>query len=448
MAKNFFDIIPPQKKKKFPQRIEFEYKREKEKKDIFSSSQSSKFGKRQNFWRGRNTAISASVKILFFSLIFLILAGIFAFLLFSKVKIEIWPEISVSTFETNVNVELGKNEPDFEAKIIPGKVFEDQKTASKEFSASGKMMKEEKAKGIIRVFNKYSTSAQGLLSNTRFVSDKGKLFRSLEREVIPGGHYEKGKFVAGFVDIKVMAAEPGEDYNIGPSTFSIPGFKGTSKYTYFYGESSSPMVGGFKGEVSQITSEDIKKAGLALSDELKEESKNFLKKTIPADYILLDETIFQDITEGSSSIKAGSEGESFNLQIKVESKGVGFRKSDVDEFIRKFITSNISEDEMFEKESLEVNYSLKLPPSSTGDGADDILKSGKIILATEIKAKIYQNINLAELKRALAGKSLKETKIFLGDLPRVTKVEIKSWPFLRRKIPDDMGKIELKLNLD
>ncbi len=448
MAKKFFDIVPPPRKRESPQRIELGYKGEKEKKDIFGSLQSSKFGKSKNFEQRRNTAVSAGVKILFFSLIFLILAGIFGFLIFSKVKVEIWPETAISAFETNINIEIEKSGPDLEARIIPGKVFEDQRTASKEFSASGKTMKEEKAKGVIRVFNEYSVSAQGLLPNTRFVSDKGKLFRSLKREVIPGGHYEKGKLAAGFVDIEVIAAEPGEDYNIGPSTFSIPGFKGTSKYTYFYGKSSSPMTAGFKGEVSQVTDDDIKKAELALSGELKEESKNFLKKIIPVDYILLDETIFQDIKESNSSLKAGSEGELFNLQIKVESKGVGFRKSDIDEFIRQFIASNISEDETFEKESLGVNYSLKLPPLSTGNGADNILESEKIILDVKVKAKIYQNINLGELKKALAGKSLKETRMFLGDLPRLTKVEIKSWPFLRRKIPDDMNKIELKLKLN
>ena len=448
MKRKFFDIIPPGEKKKFPRIIKLKEETKKEKRNIFMNSRSVKSGKIEGFRRKKNTDMPVILKILFSSLFFLILAVIFSFFFFSKVKIEIWPETKISTFESNITLEIGKNKSDFESGIISAKAFKDLKTASKGFPASGKMMKEEKARGIIRVFNEYSTSVQGLLPNTRFVSDKGKLFRSLKREVVPGGYYEKGKFVAGFIDIEVTAAEPGEDYNINPSTFSIPGFKGTSKYTYFYGRSFSPMAGGFKGEVPQVTSEDIKKAESSLSNELKEESKNFLKKTVSTDYILLDRTIFQDITESNSSIKAGSEGESFNLQVKVESEGVGFRKLDMDEFIKEFISSNISENERFQEESLKVNYSLQIPSSLIESGADNILESGKIILATEIKAKIYQNIDLSEIRRALVGKSLKEVEIFLGDLPRVIKVEVESWPFLEKRIPDEIDKIELRLNLE
>jgi hypothetical protein len=274
------------------------------------------------------------------------------------------------------------------------------------------------------------------------------LFRSTKREVIPGGHRVKGKFIAGFADIKVRAAEAGEDYNIGPSTFSIPGFKGTPKYTYFYGKSSSPMAGGFRGEVSQVTERDIEKAKSTLSGKLKEESKNFLKKTVPADYVLLDEAIFQDITEGKKSAKAGSEAKSFNLQVKVKSQGIGFKKSDMNKFVQEFIASNISEDEEFQKDSLEVNYSLGSSFSQGGGNIADILKSGEIALAVKIKAKVYKKIDLIKLKKALSDKPLREAMTFLKDLPYITKVKNKSWLFLKKKIPDDINKIELELNFN
>ncbi len=440
MPKKFFDIISPEKIKPDGNIIE-------ERKDKLLNLKSGRNGRRRGFWRGKKAGASIVAKTLFFCLFFLILTGVFIFLVFSKVEIEIWPKIRTLDLKTNITVELGNIRPDFEAKIIPGKVFENQKTASKEFPASGKMMKEEKAKGIIRVFNEYSASLQGLLPNTRFVSDKGRLFRSLKREVIPGGHYEKGKFVAGFADIAVIAAESGGDYNISPSTFSIPGFKGTEKYTYFYGKSFSDMTGGFKEEVSRVVAEDIKKAELTLSNELKKESKNLLKEIIPPDYILLDETVFQDVAESNSSVEAGSEAESFNLQIKINSKGVGFKKSEIDGLVQKFIVSNISEDEKFQRESLEVNYSLESPLFPERDKTD-FLKSGKITLGVKIIAKIYQDINLIKLKKALADKSLKEVKTFLGDLSQIERVKIKSWPFLRGNVPDDINKIELRLNLD
>ena len=66
----------------------------------------------------------------------------------------------------------------------------------------------------------------------------------------------------------------------------------------------------------------------------------------------------------------------------------------------------------------------------------------------EIKAKVYSSIDEQGLKKALLGKNLKEARIFLENMPQLTKIEIKSWPFLKRKIPEDMEKVEIKLNLN
>ena len=113
--------------------------------------------------------------------------------------------------------------------FIQGEVLEAEKEVSQNFTAHGKKLKSTKAHGTMRIYNNYSTAAQTLVATTRFISNEGKLFRTKERVVIPGGYYEGGKLAAGFIDIEVIADQPGEDYNIDPSTFSIPGFVGTSK---------------------------------------------------------------------------------------------------------------------------------------------------------------------------------------------------------------------------
>ena len=454
MPKKFFDIIPPGRDKNpsRSQKIEFDYNEKEEKKKSFVVSSLKIQSKGQTFWQKRRAVVKTIVSLLFFLALISILSSLFLLKTkFLKINIEIWPKTKISTYETDVVLTTNNNKIDFEKKSIPGKIFDDQKIASKEFPASGKILKSKKAEGVIRVFNNYSTSIQPLLPHTRFVSDKGKLFRSVKREVIPGGYYVKGKFIAGFADIKVKAAAPGEDYNINPSTFSIPGFKGTPKYTYFYGKSFSSMTGGFKEEVSQVTEEDIKKAEAALSSKLKKESRDFLTKALPKDYVLLDEAIFQDITENSSSVKAGAEAKSFNLRLKVKSRGVGFKKLDMDRFVQEFIASNVSENEEFQKGSLEVNYSLKSSSLGKQDNMTDASKpekTGNIILTVKIKAKVYHKINLIEFKKALSGKSLREAKTFLENLPYIAKVKIKSWLFFEKKIPDDINKIELKLNFN
>lgn len=417
MGKKFFDIIPP--KQKQDQGTEFLDKR--------NSVPLEKIKKKGFF-----------LKSLVFCFVLLILVIISGFFLFSKVEVEIWPEIEILNLEENLVIDLNVEIPVFDEKIIPGRVFSNEKSASQEFFASSKVLKEEKATGVIRVYNAHSTSSRTLVPS-RFVSADGKLFWSVKKIVIPGARYEKGKLVPGEIDVEVEAAEPGEDYNIGPSTFALPALAGSSLYTTIYGRSFSDMSNGFIGEASQISQEDIEKAEIALTEELKKQSREFFKTTVPKDFVLLDETISQEIIEASSSLEAGTEAESFVFQVKIKSEGIGFKRSDLENFAKSRINLNMSEGAILQEESLEINYSFL---------EEKIDEEGKIVLSLEIKAKVYSDIDLDKLKKALLGKSIKEARIFLENLPGVIKVELKSWPFLKSKIPEDMQEIEVRLMLD
>ncbi len=417
MSKKFFDIIPP--KQKQDQGTEFLDER--------NSVPLEKIKKKRFF-----------LKSLVFCSFFLILIVILGLFLFPKVEVRIWPETEVLILEESLVIDLNIEIPNFDEKNIPGKIFSNEKSISKEFFASGKTLKKEKATGIIRVYNAHSTSSRTLVPS-RFVSAEGKLFWSLKKIVIPGARYEKGKLVPGEIDVEVQAAEPGEDYNIGPSTFALPALAGSSLYTTIYGRSFSDMSGGFIGEISQISQEDLEKAEAALIEELKKESIELFKITVSKDFILLNETISHEIIESSSSLEIGAETESFEFQIRIKSEGKGFKKSDLENFAKNCINLNMSEGKILQEESLEINHFLS---------EQKIDEEGKLVLNLEIKAKVYSNIDLDKLKKALLGKSIKEARIFLENLPEVVKVELKSWPFLKNKIPEDMEEVEVKLMLD
>ncbi len=414
MGKKFFDIIPPEE-------IDSLGSKKQQEKTVL-------VGKKKGFF----------LKSLLFCLVLLVLIAVSGFFFFSKVEIEIWPKTDILSLEENLVIDLNAETFNFSEKIIPGKIFINEKSASQEFPASGRVLKKEKATGVIRVYNAYSTSARTLIPS-RFVSADGKLFWSVKRITIPGARYEKGKLIPGEIDVEVKAAEPGEDYNIGPSTFALPALAGSPLYTTIYGRSFSDMAGGFIDEVPQISQEDLEKAENILIEELKKESREFFKTTIPRDFVLLDETISQEIIETNSSLQAGTEAESFVFQVKIKSEGVGFKKSNLEDFAKGCINLNISEGTRIQEESLEINHFIL---------EQKIDEEGKIVLNLEIKSKVYSDIDLDKVKKALLGKSLKEARIFLENLPEVTKIELKSWPFLKKKIPEDMEKLEIKLRID
>ena len=370
----------------------------------------------------------------------LILAFLFCYFTLSKAEIEIWPETESLTFETKATIDSEGKNIDVSNKVIPGKTIVVEKTVSEEFPSSGKILKEKKAEGIIRVYNAYSTSSQALVSNTRFISAEGKLFRSLEKVTIPGGKYEGGKLVPGELDVKVVADQSGPEYNITATTFSIPGFAGTAKYTKFYGRSSENMAGGLREKVPQVTQDDLYLAQKTLEERALKESDTALKEKISSDplLVLLKEAQASEILETFSLARPKEELEKFNFQVKAKSEALVFNTKDVENFIKDFILSQIPESKKLHQESLKTNY---LPETIN-------LKTGKIILSLKAEAKIYSDINQTDLKRNLGRKSLAEAKIFLENQPHVTKTQVRFWPFWVKKVPEDADKIEIKLRID
>ena len=241
--KKFFDIIPPEKINPAP----FVHKRrgvKEQKKDFLISRK------------------KAALLICVFVLIFGITAGA---TVKSKAKIEILPKTEKQTFEVKAEICSSATKTDVSKKIIPGEIITAETSVSQEFSSTGAIIKKEKAKGIIRVYNNYS-SHQTLIPS-RFFSSKGKLFWSTKRVYIPSGQY---------LDVEVVAAEPGDEYNIKPDTFALPGLAGSPRYTVVYGKSFSAMKGGEIAEKKVVSQNDLESAEKVL----KEKALQKLKKSL------------------------------------------------------------------------------------------------------------------------------------------------------------------------
>ena len=415
-SRKIFDIIPPEKIK------------EKTYLEIGI--------KNEGFFQSRS---GKSLKVIFGVIIFLlILGGIFSHFIFQKAEIRIWPKTQEVNFEEKVTVDSKIKEVEFSTNTIPGGIFLKEQKIHQEFFSSGKSLREKKAEGTIRVYNAYSTFSQVLVTTTRFVSANGRLFRSLERVIIPGGTYKGGNLQPGFLDVNVRADQPGEEYNIDPSTFSIPGFAGTPRYTAFYGKSFEPMKGGYKGEVSEVTQQDLERAETTLKEKLLTAVKLSLENKISKRIIVLEEFSKKDFSTPIFSAKAGEEKTSFMGEGKLSFTALTFKKLDLEDFAKEYILSQISKYQKIYLESLRVSYSLE-----TID-----VNRGKMALAINFSAKIYFKILEDDFKKEIAGKLLSEAKDFLANDPRIAKLEIDFWPFWIKKIPKDVEKIIIRQEID
>ena len=396
--KKFFDILPP---KKFT---------EKKIKKLKSPS----FG--------------VFKRTLIFAFLFLILLGIIGYFVLAKVEIEIWPETEILNFEEEVVASTKTFQVKFSEGTIPARIFEITEVTSQEFPSSGKIEKE--AEGTIRVYNNYHLLVS-LRSGTRFQPpfEEVLYFCSPQKIVIPAKSY---------VDVKVIACRPGEGekYNIGPSKFSVPGLSGTDLFFYIHGESFESMEGG--GEIPQVTEDDLERAKNILTEILFSRLNESLKNKISTDFILLEGATKEEILETFPEVEPGTGVQFFKFQAKVKSKTLVFKKSDLENFAKEFILAQIPKNKKLQSESLKIDFQ----PESIDP------ESGKIILNLKFSAKIYLDINFSLLRENLKGKSLEETKIILENQADIIKTQISAWPFWVKKVPQNIEKIELKINID
>jgi hypothetical protein len=435
--KKVVDIMPP--KSKQPLVVVQNYREKKEEKRVVREE-----AEREDLEEEtpRGGGLGKGGIIAAFVFLVLIVVQVLCFFFLSKATIEIWPKTETINISTTLTIDLAAKQASFSNKVIPGELFEKSKMVNETFASSGKSEQEGKAEGTIKVYNEYSTAVQPLLATTRFVSTDGKVFRTPTKATIPGLHYENNKMVAGEVEIRVVADQPGPEYNIGPTTFSIPGFAGSEKYVKFYAKSSQSMSGGSTKQVALVTREDLDNAKTVLSKRAKEECLAAFKDALnqekmPAGYSFIEDGIQTDVTETFSLATAGSQGSNFNYQATAKSKTIIFQQKDLEDFVKSFMETQTLEDKKIDQANLKV----KIMPETVN------FTSGKMIISLDVSALSYSDINVDSFKKGLAGKTASESRVFLENFSEISNSRVELWPFWVSKVPEDISKMEIKLNI-
>ena len=368
----------------------------------------------------------------------LVFLGAFLFFKLPKAEIVIWPTVDVLSFQQAITADKSVDSVSLENAVIPAQYFEAIKTNSQDFLATGNASDEGKATGSITVYNKIDpVTPLTLKAGTRFLSNSGKLFVALEKVVIPAAKKSGSKITPGTVIIKVEAAEGGESYNIAPSSFSIPGLKGTSYYYSITATSDSEMTGGYSGKVKKVTSDDIQSAKDVLSENTLADVTADLKNQISSEYVLLDDAISSSITAASTQIKSGTVAENFNYTATAKASALAFKKSDLDKFIKDYLISKTPEGETLVSGDPIIDYSVSKVDIS----------GGKITLSLNFSSGVYQNIDKNSITLSLIGKNADQiTEVVnssLGD--DVSKTEINFWPFWVKSAPNNQKAVRVEL---
>jgi hypothetical protein len=297
--------------------------------------------------------------------------------------------------------------------------------------ASGEEYVEEKASGVIEVYNEFSTSQQVLVKNTRFESPDGLIYRINESLTIPGMTGEE----PGVAQARVYADEPGEKYNIAPTTFTIPGFKGSPQFEKFHARSESSMQGGRVGNVPVINEGDLEGAGEELREGLEEELTSEAKSLIPDGFILFDGTYS---IEENREIKV-EEGNA-TLILNALLHGVLLKEDMLAQYLYKEIFQN---DHRVEVNNWD-NASLIIL-----DEENDLKDKVELDLSISGDIRFFRVIDEEALASELAGVSIRDTSkindILDEDNHPIFKAEVSVSPFWMPSFPGNPEKIKINI---
>lgn len=360
------------------------------------------------------------------------------FVVLPRADIEIISRKIEVPFSKNIVVDSNISSIDINKAVIPGNLFVFNATETQEFKSTGLGKDETKAKGVITIYNNYSTSPQILVATTRFETPDHKIFRLDSRVVVPGATTENGKLVPSTIDVKVTADKPGPDYNIGPCQlpdckFTIPGFQGMPEFNGFYGISKNPMTGGSAGSVPMVSAEDIKKAEDTILEKIMHSINQDVENKVPEELIILPGAKSGiKISKIESDAEIGDYIDKFTVSVEAEIKALAFNK----DHIINFIETILSEDK-------DENYDFCQEPQIKYSDLEADFEKGSLKMTINVNQTLCHQIDLEAVKNAIIGKREEELDEIFRNNPGIEEVKIKFWPFWIKKVPSSLEKINV-----
>lgn len=368
-------------------------------------------------------------------LTFFSLAAVLAFIFLPSVDIFVTPQ----TAERKLDLDLtGKTGDGVEASgtTLPVWTLESDVTVTITQEATGlpsSGSSSERAGGTVTITNNYGSEPQTLVATTRLETDDGKIFRLVEQVEVPG----KSGDTPGSIQARVIADRAGSEYNIGPSTFTIPGFKGSDKFAAFKAESTAPMQGG-GGEGrddATITESDLARAQAKAEAEVREKMEEALSGYLKEGEALIEPTLRLEATPDRSGIPAeGSTAGEFEYRRTYH--GLAYAYSE--EFLRRLVEENFS---------ASGSGGIILKPSRIEHEFGEVSENQETKeLSITLHAEVFleAEVDQGALESALLGKNTAGIEAALKDFPSVSKVRLEFHPdWIRGNIPRSESRVNL-----
>lgn len=425
LAKNFnFEVLSPEEKvRKYVKEVFWQD-------DTYPKSKKHHFEEKYYFEQKAPRKLNIGRYLIPLGILVLIIGGIYVlgfYLAGAQVEIGVQKSVKFFNYDFDILSSVIKSSADF--MTLKGILINQTLPLVNSYPVKNQSTIITRASGYLTLVN-YGPSFY-LIPNTRFVSEDGKIFRSQEKVVIPEGSPDK----PSSVKIYVVADQAGEEYNIGPSKFKIPGLAGSVFEKNITVLSETNFTGGGQKTLKIPNMDDYNEAQKNYDQDAHQYAENYLKKNYSDVYFFpetkLISTIInriepQDVKIVTSSI------EELKVIGEVKINSLGIRRKEIEELVKDLESRLIDENFFIDQIQVE-NISLTAYNLNQGTGKLNV--QGKITVRTRF--------NETEFKKEIAGKSLTEVYQILRNKKGLTEARVVLWPFWIKKIPHNLNKIQI-----
>lgn len=351
-----------------------------------------------------------------------IIVSIGALFYFSSAKVEVTPNTVSAAVQGSFTASQGTGE-------LPFQVITAQKIATQSVKGSGTKTVNTSASGTLTIYNAQS-KAQTLITNTRFATASGLVFRIHTAVTVPGGSVSK----PGSISAKVYADKAGDSYNVGPTSFTIPGFAGTPQEKLVYARSSGAMVGGASGSIPVVDAALEAQTRKALVTALASDLETSIKTQIPEGYVLLPgaaTTTYQELTSAPSGTAS---------MVDVKEQGTITAVVFPNAALAKAIAGSVS-GLGYQGEPLTLAPASNLQLATVSNITDSRASSFPFTLAGT--ASLVYTVDPARIAAAVSGKTRPAAEVALTNYPEVKRAVIVLRPFWRQTFPEDPAAIKV-----
>ncbi len=294
---------------------------------------------------------------------------------------------------------------------------------------------EEKAAGILEIYNDYSSKPQRIIRNTRFESPDGKIYRSRKPFTIPG----KTSAGPGVTEIKVYAENPGEDYNQKLATkFTLPALTGKA-HEGITAIAKTQISGGYKGKRFTISDEKKEAELTKLREQIRQTAFKKSLQSVGDDMVTFEEALFVDFSDPEYDYsKKGKVTIALDATVLVPI----FNKYD---FARELLSPSDAELDFTGVNRIYIDNMEDLDIKLISKDSVKLQEDELIKFTASGKAKARYYLDKEAIKKELAGKTTMVAKYIKADYLGIKDINAAITPIWKDSFPDNPDRIIIEI---